>query len=63
MKNNEFIKKKLKSSGITQYRVAQKLDMGETTLCRLLRDEIDNDLEAKILNVIKTINKERMINN
>lgn len=53
MKNNIFIKKLLKENKINQYLVAEKLNMGETTLCRLLRHEIDKDLENNIIKIIK----------
>lgn len=52
-KPNIKIREALKKYNMRQWELAQLLDMGETTLTRMLRVELPNEKTEKIISVIK----------
>lgn len=57
MKNIE-VRNKLKDLKIAQWRLAEKLNIGETTLVRRLRKELSNEEKEKLLENIELLSKE-----
>ncbi len=55
---NLDIKNKLKEMKVTQWKLADKLNIGETTLVRKLRKELDKNEKQKILKIILDLSKE-----
>lgn len=55
--NNIEVRNRLKELKITQWRLAEKLNIGETTLVRKLRKELNNEEKEKILKIINTLKK------
>lgn len=51
------IKEYIKKKRLHQYEVAKELGINEFTLSRWLRDDIDGDMETKILTAIESIIK------
>lgn len=58
MKNIE-IKMKLAKTGIKQWQVAERLRIGESTLCRMMRRELSPERKAAVLGAIHEIQAER----
>lgn len=57
MKKNQKIRAALKKSGITQWELADLLNMAETTLCVKLRRELPEEEQQKIIAVIQGCSK------
>ncbi len=53
--NNKTIKDEIRSSGIPQWKVADKVGVSEQTLIRWLRKEVSNEKESIILNAIREL--------
>lgn len=52
---NIDIKNEMRSRGIRQWEVAQYLGIGETTLCRKMRSELDPEFKAIVLDAIQVL--------
>lgn len=57
MKNIE-VRNKLKELKVAQWKLAEKLNIGETTLVRRLRKELSNEEKEKLLENIELLSKE-----
>lgn len=49
---NEDIRHMIKESGLTQWKIAEYLNISEITLCRRLRKELDQKSKDEILAII-----------
>lgn len=58
MKNAE-IRTAAKARGVFLYEVANKLNISEPTMTRLLRKELDEAKKSEVLNAINTVAAER----
>lgn len=51
--NNEKIRNALKENGLKQWELADLLGMPETSLCKKMRKELPEDLQADMLKLIE----------
>lgn len=63
MKNkpNQDIREAIKGSGICSWEVAEKLNIHENSLYRLLRKKLSDNERTHITNALKELKKEREI--
>lgn len=60
MKNvNAAIRQTARDSGVSHWQIADALGVSEGWLCRRLRHELPESEQARILEIIETIAKER----
>ncbi len=52
---NQDIRDMLKDNGLTQWDLCKALGIGETTLYRRLRDELQEDQKQEYMNAIKKL--------
>ena len=57
--SNKAIKERIRASGIHQWEIAKYLGIGETTLSRKLRGDIDPDLGDRILEAVEILVSEK----
>lgn len=55
---NTEVRAAAKSAGVTQWRIAEAMQIGETTLCRRMRTELPETEKRKILKIIEKLSKE-----
>lgn len=55
---NVEIRTAAKSAGVTQWRIAEAMQIGETTLCRRMRTELPETEKRKILKIIEKLSEE-----
>lgn len=55
MQANSDIKDLMKEEGVRQWQVADVLNMNEATLSRILRRNLDTDMESRIIQAINSI--------
>ena len=53
-RTNLEIREAITKSGLTQWEVARRLGIGETTFCRMLRTELSDAKKKEVLNAIRT---------
>ena len=56
---NTEIKKYMKDNGVKQWEVAEYLGIGEATICRKLRRNVDSDFEKQIIRAVDVLKNER----
>ena len=59
MNRNNDIKAEMKRAGVSQWRVAEKLGVAESTLIRWLRFPLSPEREAEIMAAIRELAQER----
>lgn len=52
---NEALRTAMRQRNVKQWEVAEALGISEYTLCKKLRHQLPEDLQAKLLEVIETI--------
>lgn len=55
---NVEIRVAAKQAGVQQWRIAEAMQIGETTLCRRMRTELPETEKRKILKIIEKLSKE-----
>ena len=55
---NADVKKEMRSRGVHQWQIADYLGIGESTMCKKMRYELDPDFKEKVMNAIQTIGNE-----
>jgi predicted XRE-type DNA-binding protein len=56
---NTDIREQIRSAGVYQWQVADKLSIPETSLCRLMRKELNADMKKRIIQAIQELEKEK----
>ncbi|MFZ5612094.1 MAG: hypothetical protein ACOY3U_07990 [Bacillota bacterium] len=59
MRANSDIRRAMGAAGIKQWQLAERLQMHEGSLCRLLRKELPEDKREEILSKIREIEQEQ----
>jgi len=54
---NSEIKQEMRSHGVRQWQVADYLGIGESTLCRRMRSELDPEFKRQIKQAILALDK------
>ena len=52
---NAQVKKKMHSTGVRQWQIAEYLGISEATMCRKMRVELDPDFRNKVIAAIEAI--------
>lgn len=60
MKKNQLIRDAAKASGVKQWEIAKKLNVGEWTLSRWMREELNWEKTLEIMDTIESIKEEHM---
>ena len=60
MKNNIKIRLKIFETGLKQWKVAQLMGVSESKLSRMLRDELPEDEQNRIIDIIERRNNEQI---
>lgn len=55
---NVAIRTAAKQAGVQQWRIAEEMQIGETTLCRRMRKELPETEKREILKIIERLSKE-----
>jgi predicted XRE-type DNA-binding protein len=56
---NTDVRERIRNAGVYQWQVAEKLSIPETSFCRLLRKELNEEMEKRITQAIKELEAEK----